>query len=76
MIGFHDKDFIGFAPISNILVDSMVEIAESTMESVLFYVEDSPLIIMVDCYGLDPETRFSVVIQNDSSGILNTCFNK
>lgn len=74
MIGFHDKEFLGFAPISNIRVDSMVEIAESTMESVLFYVDDSELIVMVDCYGLNPESKFSVVIQNHSSGMLDTCF--
>lgn len=62
-IGFHEKDYLGFAPVSGFTVTSMVAVAASTAESSLFHAEAAGVVILVDCYGNNAEEQFSVVIQ-------------
>lgn len=62
-IGFHEKDYLGFARISDFAASSMVAIAASTMDSVVFHAESLGVVILVDCYGSSVAEQFSVVIQ-------------
>jgi len=62
-IGFHEKDYLGFACISDFAASSMVAIAASTMDSVLFFAEDLGIVILVDCNGNSAPEQFSIVIQ-------------
>jgi len=62
-IGFHEKDYLGFAPVRGFAVTSMVAVAASTGESALFHSEAAGVVILVDCYGYNAEEQFSVVIQ-------------
>ena len=62
-IGFHEKDYLGFAPVSGFTVTSMVAVAAFTGDSALFHAEAAGVVILVDCYGNNAEEQFSVVIQ-------------
>jgi len=62
-IGFHEKDYLGFAPVSGFAVTSMVAIAASTGDSALFHSESAGVVILVDCYGNTADEQFSVLIQ-------------
>jgi hypothetical protein len=62
-LGFHEKDYLGFACVTDFTVPSMVAIAASTMDSVLFHAEKPEIVVLVDCYGNTAEEQFSVVIQ-------------
>jgi len=62
-IGFHEKDYLGFAPVSGFTVTSMVALAAFTGDSALFHSDAAEVVILVDCYGYNAEEQFSVVIQ-------------
>lgn len=62
-IGFHEKDYLGFAAVTGFAVSSMVAIAASTMDSVVFCSEGAGIVLLVDCYQSGFEEPFSVAIQ-------------
>lgn len=62
-IGFHEKGYLGFAGVTGFAVSSMVAIAASTMDSVVFCSEGAGIVLLVDCYESGSEEPFSVVIQ-------------
>jgi len=62
-LGYHEKDYLGFAAVESLDVSRMVDIAEQAEDSALFHVCTLDLVILVDCYGNIDEERFSVVIQ-------------
>lgn len=74
-IGFHEKDYLGFACISDFAASSMVAIAASTMDSVVFFAENLGIVILVDCYGNSAAEQFSVVIQGaETPESIRECF--
>ncbi|MGH8037377.1 MAG: hypothetical protein ACREPD_06510 [Stenotrophomonas sp.] len=74
-IGFHDKDYLGFARVEEVSPISLLAVSEATEDSVLFHVERPRGIIFVDCYPCPPSEPFSVVVQGADLAIeLAPCF--
>lgn len=73
-LGLHDKDYLGFACVTNFSVRLMSGAAAALSDSMLFYPNASELSILVDCYGNDPKIQFSIVVQGDELSFLRECF--
>ncbi len=75
-LGFHDKNYLGFARVAGFGLSVMVEVAGLTQDSVLFYSRGAEFVMLVDCYGTS-DNRYSVVIQGrDVPKSLGECFSK
>lgn len=66
-IGFHEKGYLGFAPVSGFTVASMVAVAAFTGDSALFHAEAAGVVILVDCFiKPDMESIRTYWDENDS----------
>jgi hypothetical protein len=74
LLGFHDKDYLGTARLEDFSVIGMLDIAASTEDSVLFYSNDRNFVLLVDCYGADAASQFSVVLQGEQLAGCEVCF--
>jgi hypothetical protein len=78
-VGFHDKDYIGYASVAGLDPLRMIDAAESAGDSVLIFTR-TPLprgVVMVDCYPAEPSAPFSVLIQGeDLVERLRNCFDE
>lgn len=76
-IGFHDKEYLGFARLEDINPAMLLHVSELTEDSVLFYVDNSHGVIFVDFYQSQPGEPFSIVVQGDDLvQRLGQCFEK
>ena len=76
-IGFHEKPYLGFAALQGADPVTLLEVAEKTQDSVVFYNDSPSGIVMVDCYESQPTEPFSVVVQGDELvQLLTPCFNR
>lgn len=64
-VGFHEKPYLGFAEVHGVDPMSLLAVAESTEDSVIFYSDAPTGVVMVDCYTSQPSEPFSVVVQGD-----------
>lgn len=64
-IGFHEKRYLGSAELHDVDPVSLLAVAETTEDSVVFYSDAPAGIVMVDCYTSQPSGPFSVVVQGD-----------
>lgn len=64
-IGFHEKPYLGLAKVQDVDPVSLLAVAESTEDSVIFYSNAPYGVVMVDCYTSQPCEPFSVVVQGD-----------
>ena len=75
LIGFHDKDFLGFCYASGIRVGRLLAAAEAVNDSVVFYPEGADGVIMVDYYSSNAAPPYSVIVQgNQLVEQLRNCF--
>ena len=65
-LGFHDKSYLGFAYVTNVNALSLLEIAESTNEAVLFFTEQPAGGLWVDYDAAPGRKPFSVALQGDA----------
>lgn len=65
-IGFHDKDYMGLAPLRGIDPVSLLTVSDKAEDSVVFYLDDPEGLILVDCYRSQPCEPFSVIVQGDA----------
>lgn len=63
LIGFHDKDYLGFCYASGVRVGWLVAAAEVANDSAVFYPESDGGVIMVDHYSSNARTPYSVIVQ-------------
>lgn len=73
-LGFHEAEYLGFARVRDFSLRIMLEIATSTSGPVLFYSEGSEFVLLVDSYGRDAASQYSVVLQGESLGCCEGCF--
>lgn len=74
-IGFHEKPYLGFAEVHGVDPASLLVVAQSTEDSVVFYNDAPTGIVMVDCYTSQPSEPFSIVVQGDDLvQTLASCF--
>lgn len=65
LMGFHDKDYLGFCCASSVQVGRLVAAAEAANDSVVFYPGGAGGVIMVDYYSSNAGLPYSVVVQGD-----------
>jgi hypothetical protein len=74
-IGFHERPYLGFAAMHGVDPVSLLVIAQSTEDSVIFYNDAPAGIVLVDCYTSQPSEPFSIVVQGDGLvQMLAPCF--
>lgn len=64
-LGFHEKPYLGIARLDGTDPGSLLLVAESTEDSVVFYSDDPTGVIMVDCYPSQSGGPFSIVVQGE-----------
>lgn len=75
IIGFHEKNYMGFAMLQDVSPSSLLAVSETAEDSVLFYVDQPKGAIMVDYYPSQAGNPFSVVVQgNNLVRELSSCF--
>lgn len=65
LLGFHDKDFLGFCYVPDVRVGRLAAAAEASNDSVVFYPEGAGGVLMVDYYSSNAGPPYSVVVQGD-----------
>lgn len=65
LMGFHDKEFLGFCNASGVRVGRLVVAAEVSNDSVVFYPNGAGGVIMVDHYSSNTGLPYSVIVQGD-----------
>lgn len=74
-IGLHGNDYLGLCAINNISLTGMVDAAEATNDSIVFYPAWTRGAIVVDCYASNPGDAFSLFVQGGRlEEILSDCF--
>lgn len=63
MLGFHDKEYLGFARVTGFDLSLVVDAAESLEESLLIKISKPEGIVLVDYYPSPSGQPFSVVVQ-------------
>ena len=66
VIGFHGNRFLGLADLQDIAPTSLLEAAEASEDSVLFYLDDPQGVLLVDCYSCPPAHPFSVAVRGEA----------
>jgi len=66
VIGFHGNRFLGLADLQDISPTSLLEAAEASEDSVLFYLDDPRGVLLVDCYSCPPAHPFSVAVRGEA----------
>ena len=65
LIGFHDKDYLGFCHVSQLKLGGLVAAAEAANDAVTFYPASLNGVIVVDCYAGNHGMPFSILVQGE-----------
>lgn len=72
---FQDKPYLGSAKLNEVDPVHLLEIADATNDSIVFFSDDLGGVIMVDCYKSQPDEPYSVVVQGDKFVLaVGNCF--
>ena len=64
-MGFHGKDYLGIARSLGVDPVSLLAVAETAEESVMFHSYEPAGVLMVDCYRTQGAEPFTIVVQGD-----------